>query len=151
MRLHIKCGLLDTGNLIMLHINWLNHCEVPYINVDIVQNFYNAYSTPKSLFVEKYSDSWDPKIHGPRNYLQIFMWPLSLINAGPQSIVYLQCFKMVSQKIQYHLLQARWTMEFLCHPLILQWHPRKRKISMPRLKSKWRTLFISYNKRLCTV
>ena len=42
------------------------------VNVEIVQNFYNAYSTPKSFFVEKYFDSWDPKIHGPRNYLQGF-------------------------------------------------------------------------------
>ena len=33
---------------------------------------YNAYYKPKSFFVEKYFDSWDPKIHGPRNYLQIF-------------------------------------------------------------------------------
>ena len=36
------------------------------------KNFYNAYSTPKSFFVEKDFDSWYPKIHGPRNYLQSF-------------------------------------------------------------------------------
>ena len=69
-RLHIKCVFLDTEHLFMLPNNWLNHCEVPYVNVDIMQNFYNAYRTPKSFFVEKNSDVWDPNIQGPRNYLQ---------------------------------------------------------------------------------
>ena len=41
--------------------------------MDIEKHFYNAYCMRQSfLFVEKYFDSWDPKIHGPRNYLQIF-------------------------------------------------------------------------------
>ena len=56
----------------MLTINWLNHCVVPDVNVEIVQNFYNAYCTPRSFFVEKYFDSSDPEIHSPRNYLQSF-------------------------------------------------------------------------------
>ena len=72
-RLHIKCGFLDTEYLFMLPINWLNNREVPDVNVDIVQNFYNAYCTPKYFFIEKDFDSWDPKIHGPRNYIQSFL------------------------------------------------------------------------------
>ena len=56
----------------MLPINWLNHCEVTDVNVEILQNLYNTYSTPKSFFVEKDFDSWDLKIHSPRNYLQLF-------------------------------------------------------------------------------
>ena len=56
----------------MLPINWLNHREVPDVNVDIMQNFYNAYSTPKSFFVDKYFDSWYSNIHGLRNYLHSF-------------------------------------------------------------------------------
>ena len=71
-RLYIKCGFLDTEHLFILPINWLNHREVPDVNVEIMQNLYNAYRTPKLFFVEKYFDSWDPKIHGPGNYLQIF-------------------------------------------------------------------------------
>ena len=63
---------MDTENFFMLTINWLNHREVPDINVDIVQNSYNDYSTTKSFFVEKDFDSWYPQIHGPRNYLQSF-------------------------------------------------------------------------------
>ena len=71
---------------------------------------------------------------------KVFMWLLSLINAGPRIIIRLQWFKMVSRKRQDHLLQARWAMEFLCHPLILQWYPRKGKIAVPCLKSKWENI-----------
>ena len=56
----------------MLPINWLNHSEVPAVNVKILENFYNTYCTSKYVCVEKYFESWDTKIHGPRNYLQIF-------------------------------------------------------------------------------
>ena len=57
----------------MLPIICLNHREVPDVSVDVVQNFYNIYFTPKySFFVEKDFKSWDPKMHSPRNYLQSF-------------------------------------------------------------------------------
>ena len=45
--LHIKCVLLEDEHLFMVPIKWLNHHEVPDVHVGIVQNFYNAYSTPK--------------------------------------------------------------------------------------------------------
>ena len=70
--LHINYGLLDTEHLFMLPINWLNHCEVPDVNVETLQNFYNAYCTPKSFFAENYFNSWDPKIHGPCYNLHSF-------------------------------------------------------------------------------
>ena len=56
----------------MLSINWLNHHKVMDVNVNIVKIFYNAYCMPQSFFVEKYFNNWDPKIHAPCNYLQIF-------------------------------------------------------------------------------
>ena len=56
----------------MLPINWLNYFEVPYVNGDIVKIFYNHYSTQKYFFAEKDFENWDPKIHGPCNYIQIF-------------------------------------------------------------------------------
>ena len=62
---------MDNENLFMPPINLLNHREVPDVNVETVQNFYNTYSTPK-LFFEKDLDSWDPKTHGPCKYLQSF-------------------------------------------------------------------------------
>ena len=49
-QLHTKCGILDTEHLFMLPINWLNYCDVPDVNLNIVQNFYNSYCTPKSIF-----------------------------------------------------------------------------------------------------
>ena len=70
--LHKKCGFLDTEYLFMLTLNWLNNCKVPDVYVDILENFYYAFRTPKSFFVEKDFESWDPKIHGPLNYLQSF-------------------------------------------------------------------------------
>ena len=71
-RLHIKCGFLDTEQLFMLPIKRLKYQEVPYVNVEIAQNFYNTYYIPKSFFVDKDFDIRDPKIHGPCNYLQSF-------------------------------------------------------------------------------
>ena len=38
----------------------------------ISENLYNANCTPKYFFVEKDFESWDTKIHIPRNYLQSF-------------------------------------------------------------------------------
>ena len=66
------CGFLDTEYLLMFPINWLNYQEVLDVNVEIVQNFYNAYCTPTYFFEEKDFMIWDPKIHGPHNYLQSF-------------------------------------------------------------------------------
>ena len=63
------------------------------------------------------------------------MWPLSFINVGPRRIIHLQAFEMVYPKRRDPLLQARWTMEFLCHPFILPRHSRERKIAMKRLRN----------------
>ena len=71
-RLHIKCGFLDTEHIFMLPINWLSHCEVTDVKVEIVKSLYNAYFTPKSFSFEKYFDNWDPKIHSPHEYLYSF-------------------------------------------------------------------------------
>ena len=93
--LHKEYFFLDTEHLFMLPINWLNHSKVRDVNVDILQIFYNAYSTP-ILFLLKDFNSWDLNIHGSPNYLQkFFMWMLSLMNVGPRRIIHLQCFEMV--------------------------------------------------------
>ena len=47
--------------------------------MEVTEILYNANCTPKSFFVDKYFDGWDPKIHGPRNYLQSF-YVAALIN-----------------------------------------------------------------------
>ena len=67
----MKCGFLDTEHLSMLTINCLTIAKFRML-MDIMQNVYNAYSTPKSFFNERDFDGWDPKIHNSRDYLQIF-------------------------------------------------------------------------------
>ena len=71
-RLHIKCCFLDTEHLYMLPKTWLEYLQYEEVDVDITENLYNAKCTPKYFFVEKDFESWDPKIHGPCNYLQSF-------------------------------------------------------------------------------
>ena len=56
----------------MLPKTWFEYLQYEEFDVDISENLYNANCMPKSFFVEKYFESWDPKIHGPRNYLQSF-------------------------------------------------------------------------------
>ena len=56
------------------------------------------------------------------------------MNAGTKSIIHLQCFEMVSKKIQDNLIKEQWTMEVLRRLLILKRNPRKRNIAVPRLK-----------------
>ena len=54
-RLQIKCGFLDTEHSFMLPNNWLNYHKVTDVNVDIAQNFYNAYHTPKYVLLRNIS------------------------------------------------------------------------------------------------
>ena len=56
----------------MLPKTWLEYLQYEEVDVDISENLYNANLTPKYVFVEKYFESWDPKICDPRNYLQSF-------------------------------------------------------------------------------
>ena len=54
--LHKECGFLYTENLFMLPIIWFNHREVPHVNVEILQNFYNSYHTPKYFCLERFPE-----------------------------------------------------------------------------------------------
>ena len=62
-QLHIKCGFLDTENLLILPKTWLEDLQYEEVDVDILENLYNDNCTPKSFFVEIDSESWNPKIH----------------------------------------------------------------------------------------
>ena len=97
-RLHIRCIFLGNEHLSMLPINWLNHREVPYFNVKIVQNFYNAYCTLKYFLLRNISRVRIPKPTALVIVFRVFMWTLSVINAGSRIIIHMQCFEMVSKK-----------------------------------------------------
>ena len=63
---------MDTEYLFMLPKTWLEYQQYEDAHVAINKNLYNAYCRPKSSYVEKYSEIWDPKIHSPCNYFQNF-------------------------------------------------------------------------------
>ena len=63
---------MDTEHLSMLPKTWLEYQQYEDVHVAITKKLYNAYCTPKYVYVEKYLKSWDPKIHGPRNHLLSF-------------------------------------------------------------------------------
>ena len=71
-RLNINCGFLDAENLFILTKTWSEYLQYEEVDVDIQEILYNANCTPVYFFVEKDFESWDPKIHSPRNYLQSF-------------------------------------------------------------------------------
>ena len=79
--LHIKCGFLDTENVFMLPINWLNHPEVPYVNVEIAHFFNNAYCKPKIIFLlRNISIVGIPKSTVLVIIFRGFLWTLSFRN-----------------------------------------------------------------------
>ena len=51
---------------------WLEYLQYEEVVVDITENLYNANCTPKYVLFYKDFESWDPKIHGPYNYLKRF-------------------------------------------------------------------------------
>ena len=106
-RLHIKCGFLDAEHLFMLPKTWLEYQQYANVHVDITQNFYNAYCTQKYCFVEKYFESWDPKIHSPCNYLQSFYVADLVEECGTDKNYPLAMFRNVLQKIRDHLIKER--------------------------------------------
>ena len=133
-RLHKKCGFLDIEHLLMIPINWLNHREFPDVNVDILENFYNAFRTPTYFFAEKYFESWDPKIHGICNYFQSFYVDALIDKCGNMKNYPLAMYQNGISKETRSSVTVK--MELLFHPLILPLHPREIKINVMLLISK---------------
>ena len=60
---------------------------------------------PLEFFVEEIFDIWDPKIHGPRNYLQSLYLAAFIQKCREKLIIHLQRIEMVFQeKVQDHLI-----------------------------------------------
>ena len=144
-RLHIKCGFLDTEHLLMIPKTWLDYLQNEDFDVDISEHLYNANCAKKSIYFGNIPRVGIPKSMVLVIIFRVFMWPLSLINSGPISIIHLQCLELLYQKLQYHLIKARWTMELVRCLLILKWHPKWKKVlwktAMPRLTKQWSTIF----------
>ena len=72
-RLYFKCGGDENfGHLYILPLKWIDLLKYESISDEIYENLQNASCTPIKFFVEENFDSWHPKTHGPRNYLQSF-------------------------------------------------------------------------------
>ena len=79
---------------------------------------------------------------------RVLMLTLSLRVAGPRIIIHLRCLEMVSQERREHLIKVWWTMELLRRLLIIQWHPRKRKIAVTCLNRNEKALLFSLKNRM---
>ena len=127
---------MDTEHLFVIPINWLNHCLVLDVNINILIISIMPTVRQNIFLLINISRVGIPKSTVFVIIFRVFMWPLSLINVGLRSIIHSQCIKIVSPKRRDHLLQAIWTMGFLCNYLILPQHPRERKIAVVRLSPK---------------
>ena len=65
-------GNYNIEYLYTLPSRWLFLIQFEEFIDAIYENFQNASCTPINFFVEENLDSWNPKTHGPRNYLQSF-------------------------------------------------------------------------------
>ena len=84
---------------------WIDLLKYEIIGDKIYENLQNAYCTPLEFFVEENFDTWDPKIHGPRNYLQSFYLAELIQKCGEKLIIHMQRFEMaVQEKGQDHLI-----------------------------------------------
>ena len=132
----------------MLPIIWLNHPEFPDFNVEIVQIFYNAYSTPKSFFVEKDFDSWDPKIHGPCNYLDIFYVAVLIDKCGTIKHYPLAMFLNSISKNTRSSVTGKIDNRIPPSSSDSVITSKKKKISVPHLKSKQKNIFYLLKQRM---
>ena len=81
------------------------------------------------FFVGGNLDSWHPKTHGPRNYLQSFHLAALIQKCGGKSIIHMQSSEMLLQeKGQDHLIMKVITMELLHRLLIMKRHPNLRTV-----------------------
>ena len=62
----------NIGHLYILPSQWIALLKYEDFSDEIYDNFQNASCTPIKFFVEENFDSWHPKTHGPRIYLQSF-------------------------------------------------------------------------------
>ena len=77
----------------MLPKHWLEYLQYEEDDVEITENLYSANCTPKSFFVQKDFESWNLKIHGPRNYIQSFYLASIIDECGTKKYYQLAMFR----------------------------------------------------------
>ena len=72
-KLNVRCdGNDNIEQLYILPSRWLFLLKFDNFGDAIYENFQNASCTPMQFFVEENLVTWNPKTHGPCNYLQSF-------------------------------------------------------------------------------
>ena len=109
---------------------WIDLLKYKSISDEIYEILQNASCTPIKVFVEENFDSWHPKTHGPRNYLQSFYLAAHIQKCVKKNNIHLQSFEMlVQEKGQDYLIKKLVKMELLRCLLIMKRHPQLRKVS----------------------
>ena len=130
-KLYFMCGGNDNiEHLYILPPQWIALLKYEYFSDKIYDNIQNASCTPIKFFVEENFDSWHPKTHSSRNYLQSFYLAALIQKCGKKNNIHLQSFEMlVQEKGQDHLINKVITMELLRRLLIMKRHPKLKKVS----------------------
>ena len=95
-----------------------------------------------NFLVEENLDSWHPKTHGPRNYLQSFYLDALIHKCGGKNNIHLLRFEILLQaEGQDHIRKKVITMNLLRRRLMMKRQPNIRKgmgkISMPTSMHLW--------------
>ena len=116
--------------------------------MEIAQNFYNAYYTPKSFFAEKDFDGWDPKIYSLRNYLQSFCVASLIDECGTIKHYPLAMFRnVISIKTRLSVI-GKMDDGIPLPSSDSAMRSKRNKISVPRLNSKWRSIVYPLKQRM---
>ena len=77
---------------------WLYLLQFEEFSDEIYEIFQNASCTPINVFVGENFDSWYPKTHGSRNYLQSFYLAALIQKSGKKNNIHMQTFEMLVQQ-----------------------------------------------------
>ena len=96
--LHIKCSFLDIEHVFMLTKTYLNINNMRMFmwklrKISIMPTIHQTLFVLRNILIVGI-----PKYTVLVIIFRVFVWPFTLMNVGPRSIIHLQCFEMVSQK-----------------------------------------------------
>ena len=142
-KLYFRCNGSDNiEQLYLLPSRWLFLLKFDNFGDAIHENFQNASCTQIKFFVEENLVSWNPKTHGPRNYLLSFYLAALIHKCGEKINIHILRFEILLQaEGQDHFRKKMITMELLRRLLMINSHPNIRKvmgqISMPTSMHLW--------------
>ena len=97
-KLYFRCnGSINIEQKYILPSRWLFLLKFDKIGAAIHEMFQNSSCTPMQFFLEENLDSWYPKTHGPRNYLQIFYLAALIHKCEKKHNIHLLRFEILLQ------------------------------------------------------